>query len=57
MIDAFDLKPGARVALAGGGSATILENMEDGMWLEVREDGAGEGELVHVQDIARLLTD
>lgn len=58
MINMFDLKPGDRIVLHGGLEAEVVENMDDGMWVQVRktEDGPGaEAELCHAQDIVRML--
>lgn len=63
MINMFDLKAGDRVLLHGDTKAEVVENMEDGMWVQVitlDDDGklAGEEpELVHAQDIVRVLPD
>jgi hypothetical protein len=54
MINALDLTAGTRVTLHDGRTATVVENMKDGMWVEAREDGTDGGELIHVQEIARI---
>jgi hypothetical protein len=62
MINVLTLKPGDRLELEDGTIAEVLENMEDGMWLQVRYLEAprspvevGAIELCHAQDIAKLL--
>lgn len=55
MINMFDLKAGDRVELLGGRAAEVVENMEDGMWVQVRADDGDDLELCHAQDIARML--
>jgi hypothetical protein len=62
MIDVLTLKSGDRLKLEDGTIAEVVENMEDGMWLQVRylevpRNAAEVGaiELCHAQDIARLL--
>lgn len=57
MINVMDLAAGARVELADGRKVTVDENMDDGMWIATREDGASENELTHAQDILRLVQD
>ena len=42
--------------LTDGRQVTVDENMADGMWVAVREDGADETELAHAQDILRLIS-
>lgn len=54
MIDVFSLKPGNHIDLADGRRAVVEENMEDGMWVSVRDPDNGEVELAHAQDILHL---
>jgi len=62
MINVLDLKPGDRLALREGITAEVTENMEDGMWVEVRyvdapkEADRGLIELCHAQDIVAVLS-
>ncbi|NOJ45908.1 hypothetical protein HCN50_06510 [Bradyrhizobium sp. WSM 1744] len=56
------LRPGDRLLLEDGTIAEVLENMEDGMWIQVRylevprnPAEVGAIELCHAQDIAKLL--
>lgn len=51
MINVFDLKPGDRLELTDGRLAVVEENMEDGMWVSVRDEDSGDTELAHAQDI------
>ena len=62
MIDVMTIKVGARLQLQEGVIAEVLENMEDGMWLQVRflevpgrPAEVGAIELAHAQDILRVL--
>lgn len=62
MINVLELKPGARLRLRGGLVAEVTENMEDGMWLQVRYVAApeqpelvGETELCHAQDVLGVM--
>ena len=57
------LKPGDRLALRDGVVAEVVENMEDGMWVQVRyvevpgdEAEVGSVELCHAQDVVRLVS-
>ena len=63
MIDVLSIKVGTRLQLHEGMVAEVLENMEDGMWLQVKylevsntlaEIGAIE--LCHAQDIVKVLS-
>ncbi len=63
MIDVMTIKVGARLQLQEGVIAEVLENMEDGMWLQVRylafpaqPNEVGTEELCHAQDIVRVLS-
>jgi hypothetical protein len=63
MIDLMTIKAGERLQLRQGIVAEVLENMEDGMWLQVRyltfpghPDEVGTEELCHAQDIVRVLS-
>jgi hypothetical protein len=63
MIDVLTIKPGERLQLREGIVAEVLENMEDGMWLQVRylavpksPDEIGITELCHAQDIVEVLS-
>ncbi|MGE0226860.1 MAG: hypothetical protein AB7F35_07615 [Acetobacteraceae bacterium] len=62
MIVVTDIGAGARLALVGGITAEVLENMGDGEWLRVRlltvPDGKGEAgaeELCHATDVVEVL--
>lgn len=57
MINLLDVKPGATVHLNDGRTGTVVENMGDGQWLEVRFPDQADGdepELIHSQDIAEI---
>jgi hypothetical protein len=62
MIDVMMIKVGERLQLQEGVIAEVLENMEDGMWLQVRflevpgrPTDVGAVELAHAQDVIRVL--
>jgi hypothetical protein len=58
-----DLKPGDRVKLVKGGSAEVVMNPRDGLWVLVRyveappdaPDSAGEEELLYFEDVGAKL--
>jgi hypothetical protein len=62
MINVIPLKSGDRLVLRERIIAEVAENMEDGMWVEVRyleapsETDVGLVELCHAQDIVAVLT-
>ncbi len=60
MIDMLTLKPGERLLLRDKVVAEVVENMEDGMWVQVRyvevpsnPEEVGAVELCHAQDIVK----
>ncbi len=61
MINILDLRPGDRLQLRERILAEVTQNMEDGMWVEVRyidapsETDRGPIELCHAQDIVAVL--
>jgi len=64
MINVLDVKVGTRLALREGIVAEVVENMEDGMWLQVRylevpksPEEVGAIELCHAQDIVSVSTE
>jgi hypothetical protein len=63
MIDLLAIKLGDRLLLREGIVAEVVENMEDGMWLQVRylevsdtSAEVGAIELCHEQDIVKVLS-
>lgn len=61
MLNLMQLKPGQTLRLKNGALATIVENMGDGIWLQLRFVSApaggpqpGDEELVHCEEIAGL---
>lgn len=62
MINVLTLKAGDRLELEDGTLAEVVENMEDGMWVQIRyiqvprnPAEVGAIELCHAQDIVKLL--
>ena len=57
MLDVYKVRVGARLVIAGGLTAEVIENMGDGEWLRVRllsGDDAGAEELCHATDVLEL---
>lgn len=54
MINVFELAADTQLELTDGRFVTVTENMEDGMWVSVREGESEETELIHAQDILRV---
>ena len=61
MINILDIKVGSKLLLREGVVAEVLENMQDGMWLQVKylevpnsPDEIGSIELCHAQDILNV---
>lgn len=61
MINVLDVKIGSKLQLREGIVAEVVENMEDGMWLQVKylevpnnPGEAGAIELCHAQDIVKV---
>ncbi|MEN3347629.1 MAG: hypothetical protein V7632_1264 [Bradyrhizobium sp.] len=64
MIDVMAIKVGTRLRLQAGVTAEVVENMDDGQWLQVRylevparPGDVGTVELCHAQDIIEVLGD
>lgn len=62
MVIVSDVPVGARLSLAGGLTAEVIENMGDGEWLRVRlltvpdgKGGAGDEELCHATDVIAVI--
>jgi hypothetical protein len=62
MIDVSAIKVGTRLKLEEGVIVEVVENMDDGQWLQVRTlespgrpDEIGNVELCHAQDVIKVL--
>lgn len=53
MLNLLAIKPGQTVRLKSGGTAEVVENIGDGIWLKART-ADGEEDLVFCEDIAGL---
>ena len=61
MLNLMHLAPGAKLELRNGSVGEIVENMGDGIWLQLRfvsvaggDFAVGDEELVHCEEIAGL---
>jgi hypothetical protein len=54
MLNLMTVLPGQRLSLKSGAVAEVLENMGDGIWLQLRDVASGEEELVHCEEIVGL---
>lgn len=57
MLDVYKVQAGARLVIAGGLTAEVIENMGDGEWLRVRlltGGDAGSEELCHATDVLEV---
>jgi hypothetical protein len=57
MLAVHGIEPGAKLLIAGGLSAEVIENMGDGEWLRVRilsGDDTGAEELCHATDVLEV---
>jgi hypothetical protein len=64
MIDLMEIKVGTRLKLQKDVIAEVIENMNDGEWLQVRclespgrPEEVGTVELCHAQDIMKVLSE
>ena len=64
MIDVMAIKVGTRLKLTEGVVAEVVENMDDGQWLQVRylespgrPSDVGATELCHAQDVIKVLSE
>jgi hypothetical protein len=55
MINLLDIQPGQVIRLKNGGTAEVLENVGDGIWLNARLEN-GDEELVFCEDIGGVET-
>ncbi len=54
MLNLMNVQPGQIIRLKTGVNAEVVENVGDGMWLNVRFDG-GDEELVFCEDIESIV--
>lgn len=53
MLNLLEIEPGQVVRLKSGGTAEVVENIGDGIWLKARM-ADGEEDLVFCEDVAGL---
>jgi hypothetical protein len=57
VLDVYRIEAGAKILIAGGLAAEVIENMGDGEWLRIRllsGDDQGAEELCHATDVLEL---
>lgn len=54
MLNLMDVQPGQVIRLKSGGTAEVVENVGDGMWLKAKFEN-GDEELVFCEDITGLV--
>ena len=55
MINLLLIKAGQELDTKDGRKATVVENLNDGQWLEVQFADGDEVEMLHAQQIARVV--
>lgn len=56
MLNFMNLKSGQRLRLRDGRTGEVIDNIGDGIWVQVRIDGEDEeGELVHCEEAQGLV--
>jgi hypothetical protein len=51
MLNLKDIQAGQSVRLKSGTVAEVVENMGDGIWLQLRDPQTGDEDLVHCEEI------
>lgn len=54
MLNLMTVKVGDHVRLKNGTVAEVVDNIGDGIWLELRNPDSGEDELVHCEEMLEL---
>lgn len=54
MLNLMTVKAGEFVRLKNGTVAEVIDNIGDGIWLELRNADSGEDELVHCEEMQEL---
>lgn len=56
MLNLLEVKPGQKVRLKSGEVCEVVENIGDGIWLQLRKPGGmSEDELVHCEEMVALV--
>ena len=54
MLNLLNVQAGQSVRLKNGTVAEVIENIGDGIWLQLRLPDSGEEELVHCEEMVEL---
>ncbi|MDM0015358.1 hypothetical protein QTH87_23145 [Variovorax sp. J22P168] len=55
MLNLMNVQVGDRIRLKDGSVAEVVENIGDGIWLQLRSPGAADEELVHCEEMVELV--
>ncbi|MBN8756578.1 MULTISPECIES: hypothetical protein [unclassified Variovorax] len=55
MLNLMNVQAGQSIRLKDGTVAEVVENIGDGIWLQLRLPGSGEEELVHCEEMEELV--
>lgn len=55
MLNLLNVQAGQSVRLKNGAVAEVVENIGDGIWLQLRLPDSGEEELVHCEEMVELV--
>jgi len=55
MLNLMNVQVGQSIRLKNGTVAEVVDNIGDGIWLQLRLPGSGEEELVHCEEMVELV--
>jgi len=55
MLNLINVQVGQTIRLKNGAVAEVIENIGDGIWLQLRDPESGEEELVHCEEMLELV--
>ncbi|SEB20598.1 hypothetical protein [Variovorax sp. YR216] len=55
MLNLMKVQVGQSIRLKNGTVAEVVDNIGDGIWLQLRLPGSGEEELVHCEEMVELV--
>ncbi|MEJ8810283.1 hypothetical protein WKW77_04340 [Variovorax ureilyticus] len=55
MLNLMNVQVGQSIRLKNGTVAEVIDNIGDGIWLQLRLPGSDEEELVHCEEMAELV--
>ena len=56
MLNLMNVRVGQSIRLKNGSVAEVVDNIGDGIWLQLRLPESGEEELVHCEEMVELVT-